>query len=278
MKPRRSGVEFMRALTRMNDHGAAAWGVECGAWVVASASRTGTHHPHCEDAALAHFPLSGGLHVCVADGVSNGEVGHVAAQRLVRHCVGLPEIEAKDGEAVARWVEAADAVVAEAVIDCGHRRGAACMASAWLDVLGEGYLSHVGDCRIYRWSLSNDAVVRVKALTRDQSYFELGEMAPSGVDVHNPARMIGSGSVGVAQVQRHNLGPRSGLLMCSDGVHDVMDATDLGSLMKHELQGNCHPSHEALEKISQTIVRECLTRGSRDDICVAIIWRQDSES
>lgn len=262
----------------MNAHSPAAWSVECGTWLVASASATGTHHHQCEDAALAHFTRSGGLHLCVADGVSKGEVGHVAAQRLARHCIGLPDTEANEVDSIARWVEAADEVVADAVTSCGHRRGAACMACAWLDELGAGYLSHVGDCRIYRWSLTNDAAVRVQALTRDQSYFELGEYPPCGIDAHNPARMVGSGCVGAAQVQSHKLGAHSGLLMCSDGVHDVMGATDLGCLVEKELHGNCQLSQDALERISQTIVRECLSRGSSDDICIAVVWRRDTNN
>lgn len=260
----------------MNDLGSAAWSVECGAWVVASASGTGAHHQLCEDAALAHFPSSGGLHLCVADGVSRGDVGHVAAQCLARYCVGLPDVEANDVDAIARWVEAADEVVADAVTSCGHRRGAACMASAWLDAWGEGCLSHVGDCRIYRWSITDDAAIQLVALTCDQSYFELGEVPPWGVDAHNPARMVGSGSVGVAQVQRLKLGSRSGLLLCSDGVHDVMDMPELAILLERELRGNSRPRYEALQTISQTIVQESSSRGSNDDICIALIWRQNS--
>ena len=233
------------------------------------------HHHRCKDAALAHFPQSGGLHLCVADGVSKGEVGHIAAQRLARHCVGLPETQAHDADVIAQWVEAADEVVDDAVTSCGHRRGAACMASTWLDELGNGFISHVGDCRIYCWGLTDSAVVQVKALTRDQSYFELGESPPFGIDIHNPARMVGSGSVGAALVQRHKLGTHSGLLMSSDGVHDVMGASDLACLVERELKGDCQLSHEVLERISQTIVQECLSRGSGDDICVAVVWRRE---
>ncbi len=258
------------------DH--ATWSVHCGPWVVASTSSTGAQHLLCEDAALAHFPLSGGLHVCVADGVSRGDVGHVAAQRLARHCVGLPETIANDAAAIARWVEAADEVVATAVTSCGHRRGAACMASAWLDASGEGYLSHVGDCRIYRWTLTDDAKIQVTALTRDQSYLELGEDPPWGVNINNPARMVGSGSVGIPSVQNYSLERCSGLLLCSDGVHDVLDEHELSVLVERALPNKRTLSAIELQKITDAIVREALKQGSSDDICVALIWHGDSNA
>lgn len=254
--------------------GPAAWSVECGAWVVASASSTGSHHQRCEDTALAHFPLSGGLHLCVADGVSRGDIGHVAAQSLARHCVGMADVAALDALAVARWVEAADVVVANAVTDCGHQRGAACMASAWLDARGDGCLSHVGDCRIYQWSMSDDAEIEVVALTCDQSYLELGEIPPLGVDLRNPARMVGSGCVGVAQVQEHRLDSRSGLLLCSDGVHDVMGVAEMAIIFQSELSGHSRPNHDALQNVAQTMAMQALSAGSADDICVALVWRR----
>lgn len=252
----------------------AAWGVRCGAWLVASASATGEHHDVCEDAAMAHFTESGGVHLCVADGVSLGDVGHVAAQALVRHCISLPEGDAQSGQAVGGWVEAADAVVAKAVAASGHTRGAACMASAWLGACGSGSLSHVGDCRLYQWGLCADGTANVADLTVDQTYLHLGEVPPQGVGPRNPARMAGSGSVGLAEVHAHHLAENSGLLLCSDGVHSALTAEDLAALIAAEIPGDRPAGRGALERVSQSIVLESVQRGSADDICVAILWRQ----
>lgn len=261
----------------MNAAPTGAWSVHCGDWIVGSASRTGTHHPLCEDAALAHFPASGGLHLSLADGVSRGDAGHVAAQRLVRHCVGLPASRVHDHACVARWVEAGDQAVAQAVVGCGHRRGAACMAAAWLDASGQGCLSHVGDCRIYLWRVANDATIRMEALTRDQSFLHLGEVPPPGVGSMNPARMVGSGSVGRARVRGLRLRSRMGLLMCSDGVHDVMDAAGLTRALAQAMRNEA-VGHEALKAASRSIADECARQGSEDDICVVLAWRQAGET
>ena len=251
-----------------------AWGVRCGPWLVASSSATGEHHDICEDAAMAYFPESGGVHVCVADGVSLGEVGHIAAQSLARHCVSLPEDDAQNMQAVGRWVEAADHVVAGAVAACGRRRGAACMASAWLGAGGSGTLSHVGDCRLYRWSLNPNGTANVADLTVDQTFLHLGEAPPLGVGSRNPARMAGSGSVGDAEVRAHHLPEGCGLLLCSDGVHVALTAQDLGLLIGDELRRRNPAGPYALDRVSQAIVHASAQRGSADDICVAIIWRQ----
>lgn len=252
----------------------AAWGVRCGAWLVASASTTGEHHDVCEDASMAHFTESGGVHVCVADGVSLGDAGHVAAQALVRHCISMPEGDAQSRQAVGSWVEAADAVVAEAIAASGHTRGAACMAGAWLGACGSGSLAHVGDCRLYQWGIGPAGTAHVADLTVDQTYLHLGEVPPHGVGPRNPARMAGSGSVGLAEVHTHRIAENSGLLLCSDGVHSALTAEDLAALIATEIHGDCPANPGALERVSQLIVLESVQRGSADDICVAIVWRQ----
>lgn len=246
-----------------------AWAGTRGLWRVAGLCLTGPGHKVCEDATCARFNAAGGLHVAVADGVSQGACGDLAARTLAEHCATLPpDAGQSDFGSVARWLESGEAAVQRAVAAVTPLPGAATMAAAWLDGGGRGFLSHVGDCRIYRWRPQRGGI-HLRVLTRDQSYCNLGEAAPPDCPPNNPARMVGIGKLGRPEIQALELLPGDGLLLCSDGLHCVLDGPELADALADSWSG-ARRDH-ALAILGTHVARLARARGSRDDIAVVLL-------
>jgi serine/threonine protein phosphatase PrpC len=243
-----------------------------GPWRVASLCLTGPRHEVCEDAAQVRFTPDGGLHVALADGVSQGARGDLASGVLVDHCVALePGRHGRVPTAteISGCLEAAEAHVREALAAVTDQRGAATLAAVWLDSEGEARLSHVGDCRIYGWRPEGAGRVMLRALTEDQSYRQLREPPPPGASPDNPARMVGVGALGDPPCTALRLYPGDGLLLCSDGLHDVLDGEALADAMASAFE-HLH-SDDALAILAAHLARRAQNLGSIDDIGVLLV-------
>ena len=95
-------------------------------------------------------------------------------------------------------------------------------------------IAHLGDCRVY---LRRDG--QLTCLTQDHSQLWLMEQTQQKVppdlrsQLHRVvARMLGSDAVSAsATLTRIDLRPQDRLLLCSDGVHQLLSSDQLGSLL-----------------------------------------------
>lgn len=243
-----------------------------GPWRVASLCLTGARHTVCEDAAQVRFTDGGGLHAALADGVSQGARGDLASGVLVHHCVALePGRHGRGPTAteIGGCLEAAEVRVRNALAAVTDERGAATLAAVWLDSEGEARLTHVGDCRIYGWRQEASGRVLLRALSEDQSYRLLREPPPPGCSPDNPARMVGVGALGEPPCTALRLYPGDGLLLCSDGLHDVLDGEALADAMASAFE---YPHRDdALAILAAHLARRAQSLGSEDDIGVLLL-------
>ncbi len=131
--------------------------------------------------------------------------------------------------------------------------------------VGGGLVSvHVGDSRLYR--LRRGSLVR---LTRDHTLTQ--ELIDQGVLSENDVRLSGARGVltralGVhatvePEVRAHDLARGDLLLMCSDGLTDMLHEQDIAELL----------SADSLETAADALVLTANTRGGRDNISVILI-------
>ena len=230
----------------------------------AVASSCGSQHPVNED---AHSALEGAARLfVVADGVGGGAMAQTASRLLVAELHEALERRPVNGERVAAAMLAADRTIAEAIARVTERPGAATVAlCAPLDASAARWLvAWVGDCRVYRWSASG----QLDLLTRDDTFFHLGETPPPGGSPHDPARMVGNGATTGANVAVHSLGRDELLVLCSDGVHKHLDGTDWYRVLDAPL---------SLAQRGQALVALARKRGSVDDATVLLLHRSDPE-
>lgn len=259
------------------------WAVAAGTWV---GRRHAQHGLLCEDTAAWRITPGGAAHLVVADGVSSGARGDVASAALAGHVLALepaylmpadlsaasptlgPGESAQD--ALAQQVLASDAVVQAALAAASPgRSGAATFAAVWLDAQGQGWYSRVGDCRLYRWrwqrGVGGRPALTLTQASQDQTFVALGEPPPPGVPPYNPARMVGNGCIGAPEVLALQLAAGDGLLLCSDGVHDVLSVEVLQRVVAHGLQRG-----RPLQSVARLLARLARSSGSRDDIGIAM--------
>jgi len=232
----------------------------------AVASSCGSQHAVNED---AHSALDGsGRLFVVADGVGGGAMAQTASRVLVAELHQALDGQPLDAERVATAMLAADRTIAEAIARVTARPGAATVAlAAPLDASAARWLvAWVGDCRIYRWSARGAG--QLDLLTRDDTFFHLGETPPPGGSAHDPARMVGNGATTGANVAVHSLGRDELLLLCSDGVHKHLDGTDWYRVLDAPL---------SLAQRGQALVALARKRGSVDDATVLLLHRSDPD-
>jgi protein phosphatase len=124
-------------------------------------------------------------------------------------------------------------------------------------------IAHVGDSRLY--ILSDDALVQV---TRDDSWTAavLGQPAVAGAYSTHPMRNVLTNVLGArdhTEVHLEERGAAKGacLLLCTDGLHGVLDDTSIKALLQQ---------HESVEEAASALVRSALEYGSRDNVTALV--------
>jgi serine/threonine protein phosphatase PrpC len=240
-----------------------------GGLEAAFASAAGPHHASNEDCCI-HAPSAAAPVLCaVADGVGGGAHGDVASNALIRHCAEAPARVYRAPEALAEWLRQGDAVVREAIARRSERAGATTLVAAWFLSAGRAYVVNVGDCRAYRLSprLFGQGY-RIRQLTVDQTYGNLGRPPPPGGKADDPARMVGVGAVGTPPVLREKLGAGEMLLLCSDGLHKFVADAEIAALVGRESGRDA-----SLEDICHALVRAAQDGGSHDDVSALLVKR-----
>lgn len=238
----------------------------------AFASEVGTSHPHNEDC-CTHAPCADNPVFCaVADGVGGGAFGDVASQALVRHCASASRETYSDARKLADWLRQSDAVVREAIARRGNRPGASTLVAAWFLSEKRVHVTNIGDCRAYHLSQRWLGDWRIKQITMDQTYGNLGRPHPPKGSPHDPACMAGVGAVGTPEIISVGLGEGDLLLLCSDGLHKFVADEELLELCAGELK-----QASSLAATCQALVRTAKLNGSYDDVSALLVRRRQRD-
>ena len=264
--------------------GAAAGAGANGTWSLAWASRAGPYHLN-QDVAGARWlrtAAGSGLALAVADGVSHGAAGDVAAAALVQHWLAGPA----PGLDRLAFLLAAEPAVTQALRQHTPEPGAATGAACWLDAHGRGWATRVGDrvgervgdCQLLQAGPAPGQRWQVQALLPDQTPAQAnppGAGAGAG-GAEQPAPMVGCARLGQPEWLAVDLAPGDVLLLASGGLHAALSPADWSQLLQHHL-GDAGPPRgarpagnalAALQSLVNDLLQTALRRGSEDDITV----------
>lgn len=250
------------------------------AWLAVAETRTGRQHRQSgrpnEDAVRVRSHAAGGLTAALADGVGSGRRGDLASAAVVQHWVeaSLAQDPASALGAAQTLLRGSEAALQRALPPAQGASGSmAVVAWTWND--GQVLLGHVGDCRAYLWRAG-----QLQPLTRDHTYANLGLKPPAWRQPEHPARMVGGGMMGPADVQRLQLLPGDVLMLCSDGVHAPLDDAALAAIWSAWAAGlplqppGAKAARQALRALALRLVRQARLAGGRDDISVLLAGYQ----
>jgi len=205
----------------------------------------------------------------LADGVGGQEKGEVASRTAVESVVG-GFFGAKEGEShsavLQRLVQQANTRVFESAVTGGRTSaGMATTIVACALRYDRVCVAHVGDSRCYL--IRNGKVAQI---TRDHTVaseqVRLGivtaQEAAEGETSHILSRSLGTELVANVDTNDHQIFPGDVLLLCSDGLHGVVDASEMAAIC-----GQGQDLHLAAEKL----VALANDRGGSDNISVQLI-------
>jgi protein phosphatase len=231
------------------------------------ASRT---HPGCvrerNEDHCASFEWDGGAGLLVADGVSGGRAGGTASRTAVEASLAILQSEEDTLRPEARLrhaLQRANIAVHDLALTSPELRGMTTTLTAVLLEKNELYAAHVGDCRLY---LCRDG--RLLQLTKDHTVtaerVRLGVMNPAKAR-RDPARSTLTRSLGrdlIARLDsiRLRLAAKDTILLCSDGVHGLLDDTELAA----------HCQQETADGACQALLEAANRRGAPDNITAAV--------
>jgi protein phosphatase len=203
---------------------------------VSGITDVGLRRTNNEDA-FALLPETGVF--AVADGIGGAEMGEVASAIFVEAAcraaaAGGPASETEAAELI-RGVfrEANQAILAVALEDAG-RAGMGCTAEVAMFIRNRFVVGHVGDSRTYLF-----AGGRLRRITRDhspvQDQIDAGLLTEEAARNH-PLRHMISRAVGTAEgaepdISGGALGAGEALLLCSDGLVDMVDDAGIESVL-----------------------------------------------
>lgn len=131
-------------------------------------------------------------------------------------------------------------------------------------------IAHVGDSRLYRFRGG-----LLERLTIDHSFVQ--EQLSAGTMTNNEARLsqsrhlvtraLGSAEAVAPDLSEHEVRPQDTYLLCSDGLHDLVDDADI-ALALETLQPN-------LDLTATTLVEMANDRGGLDNISVVLVRVKD---
>jgi len=242
----------------------------------AYASEPGHDRTRNEDC-CSHVPSAERPGFCgVADGVGGGAHGEIASSVLLEHCAQASKNTYRDPARLVEWLAKADSQVREAIARRGDQSGAATLAAAWFPSQSKAYLLNVGDCRVYQLRphgkyIGNESgsSYAIEQLTVDQTYASCAQQPPPNGKPDDPARMVGTGAVGVPPVVKAQIRQRDLLLLCSDGVHKFVSDRQIADVV-----GGGLGSGNSLGAICNALVRAAKRNGSHDDASALLVLRR----
>ena len=212
-----------------------------------------------------------GLLVAVADGMGSDSIGAAAARLTLETLEAYFYLETQDGDlrALANALYNTANQVNQVVLEYGERQseyaGMACTLSGVLLLRGEYVVFNAGDSRVYRHS---HGVLR--QVTDDDSLVamavRMGEMtlieAEESTERHFVTNAMGSRSFQLYLGECQTLHPGDALLVCSDGLHNVLGLARIERLLAE---------HGSAEARCRALVTEAEKSGDYDDISVIVV-------
>src|SRR5580692_2320056 len=205
----------------------------------------------------------------LADGVGGQEKGEVASRTAVESMVAGFH-NSKDGEShsavLQRLVQQANTSVFEAAI-LGGRSSAGMATTIVACALRYDRVSvaHVGDSRCYLIRNGKPAqITRDHTVAGEQVRLGLitAQEAADGVTSHILSRSLGTELIANVDTNDHQIFPADVLLLCSDGLHGLVEASEMAAVCGHG-----QDLHLAAEKL----VALANDRGGGDNISVQLI-------
>jgi len=220
---------------------------------------TGPVRPHNEDAAFATPRLA-----VVADGVGGHAAGEVASRIVVGALASLEKawVDGPLDEALARAVTEGNERIAF-IASCRPETAGMSTTLTAVALHGDFVVANIGDSRAY---LLRDGTLR--QLTRDdsllQELLDAGLVDPDAARSH-PRRNVVTAALDGAPgrepaVSRVPALAGDRLLLCSDGLSDVLDAARIAELL----------AEPDASGAAEALVRAALGAGARDNVTVVV--------
>jgi protein phosphatase len=218
----------------------------------------------------------------ICDGMGGHQEGQLAARTTVETVVGIMRkggwIGTDDvklriaGQALELAIQTAHRALMKASEQLGLEKHMGTTVAAVLVVGEKAVIASVGDSRVYLINAEGH-----RRLTRDhtlaQKFADLGIIGPSEVHRH-PYRGVLVQCVGVpsrclVDVKVAALHPGDRLLLCTDGLSDVVDESSF--IAAARTRGD-------LTEITSELIRLTLTRGARDNVTVILVEAESDAS
>ncbi len=218
-----------------------------------------------EDSVLADAPL-----YAVADGLGGHEAGEVASKLALRALLHNAPRRA-DAKGLARAARAANAEVIEAAAAGRGREGMGTTLTAAMVQGTTIAIAHVGDSRAYL--LEGGKLARI---TEDHSLVadmvRAGSLDEEGARWH-PNRSVITRALGtdpnmVADVYEVTASPGDRLLLCTDGLHGMIDDGEIERLLGSGMDP---------ETTARALVDAALEAGGQDNVSVVVVDLTDAD-
>jgi len=189
----------------------------------------------------------------VADGISGGELGNVMSALAIEQAVASLRAASpvEPRAALERAFESAQAAILQRKQENGLSRSGTTLVCAWLVPEGEGlraYLANIGDSRAYIFRRDGTA----RQVTQDHHNGERLTYA-LGFPMH-PSAVPGF-------YADERLEPGETLLLCSDGLYNVLDPQQIASMLQR------HNAQQAADRL----VAEARHRGTTDNASAVVV-------
>ncbi len=238
-------------------------------WSVEAAALTdvGTTRDHNEDACATLLDGPGRAVAVVADGVSLGAAGEVASQMAVEvllRAYGEEPATARAGQRLYRAVQQANIEVYDRAVAVPELRGMSTTLTAVAVEDGELTAVHVGDSRLYLLR-AGEATQLTKDHTVAAEKVRMRLLSKEKARLH-PDRSVLTRSLGRELIVSRDritqpLAAGDVLLLCSDGLHGVLEDAELAALVGERAPG------EACRALLET----ANARGTPDNLSAAVV-------
>ena len=233
----------------------------------------GCHRRDNQDSYAIRWLDKDAVLLVVCDGMGGAQAGSVASSVAVEEFTaaveegldqGMPEDPARREQVLAGACARANARVFRLSAENPAYEGMGTTLVAALILPGAAYMVHVGDSRGYL--LESDTIRQV---TVDHSLVQLlvdrGEITPAQARIH-PQKNLITRALGVDSRVEYDLnrlspGPGSRLLLCSDGLSNLLEDDTLLCLSRQE---------EDPEQFCRGLVKQVPERGAPDNVTVVL--------
>ena len=213
----------------------------------------------------------------VADGMGGHAGGEVASRLAIKTLINIvlhvpdwilrldEEHAQKVMERAGRYYREVNTKLVEEARLKPELRGMGTTMTGAYSVGDDLFVVHVGDSRAY---LYRDGVLR--RLTRDHTHAQMladaGIIQPEAVATHRLRHVLtnalgGEESKGEAEIHRMRLFDGDQILLCSDGLHDMVDDETIAELLK---------THGEASPACQSLVEVALANGGKDNVTVVV--------